>query len=343
MPRPNEADIESFTLLVDHSFICEELGISDTAWKMIGFYSPCLYGVEDEEHDAAKLLEGREAEKECELEPIPIHNMFFDRSPFRDKQGQLNRTRNMWTETNYLRDLFPMLQGKHGFLGSPTEDNFTGVPFYKRPEGDVIRIGDILKSLDIHLDESLGEGKFVDNLKGESRGNKTYRSEGFVLEIEIRYHNFKYFSWPNVLPSIYTYHFKLAPRGEYKVMAALQSVPGEAEHERYIDDRHGIYVVLKQTGIMGRLRIEELRSMFLEFVVIYGLLSWVINIVAFNYWAGEAGDAFEEEAIQDVEFSPDDVGTIRMAYVERRSSFREPGSAEGLRQRSGTPGQRATP
>jgi hypothetical protein len=87
------ADVESFTLLIDHSFVSNELNHEMSSWNMLGFVNPCGQGADLEEgivHSAGKNMikwfdhsHGNHHHKEgnnCEEGPkhfLPIHHIGF--------------------------------------------------------------------------------------------------------------------------------------------------------------------------------------------------------------------------------------------------------------------------
>lgn len=85
------ADVESWTLLIDHGFTCDELGTSLSAWHMQGFYTNRLHG----SFTGARLGE-LEEEEECQRVPIDYNAESKVRSRTLTEEVAAE-TRRIWT------------------------------------------------------------------------------------------------------------------------------------------------------------------------------------------------------------------------------------------------------
>lgn len=297
------ADVESFTLLVDHAVYStdEELELSHRAEDMVGFYKPCYtaLGKENKEKEPPPVgrpdSEGRELmnlrsalhreeHKICQMVPIlPLGNMTLACSSL-DPQAQ-NKTIDMW-KSGWLEDLlFIPASWLPAHRNMEHERRATKEGLHKIHNGDVLKVGTIMEELDVDLDQPLKTGKSL-------------RVEGFVLLIDILYQNAKTYTWPNQLPTIYTYHFQVASASEFKAMSAEYDADIKT---RIIDNRHGIKVVVKQRGKIGKFSWRECAIILFEGCALYSLVRFVINCYALNH-PGKQGDQFEEELIKNVKF-----------------------------------------
>lgn len=264
------ANIEGWTLLIDHGFTCDELGIALSSWDMHAFYRECLGG-------SVTAQRGEEEEEDCSRIPIEV-------------DGEIAKIRSS--------DLTPELAEEIRENWAPGVREPEDSPFYEIPNGDVLRVGDLLKMLEIDLDEVLTDG---------SHKGSTLRQEGFVLIIEIEYINFKEYSLPNSLPPIYTYSFKVAPIGEFKVSNVHSVSP---DNLRIIDDRHGIYFTVVQRGTIGKCSTREVVIMVVEFSILLSIVKWITTFVALNMYSGKPGDKFEHELHSRFDLADGDLMTF---------------------------------
>jgi len=251
------ADIESFTLLIDHSMVCQELGLNLKSWDMVGFYEFC-----------PELMEGLSSG--CQLKPIQRAN-----NHSHSKVGAQEEARafDMWMEPQWVRTFFP-------FLGNSKENvDKVHSPFIKIENGDIIKVSHLLEEIGVNLDEHRN--------KSASR-----RHSGLVVVIDIEYTNFKSFSWPNHLPPVYKYKIKLSPADEYKVMATH---PGHGNtSQRKVVDSHGIYIIINTTGYLGLCSWMYIGMMMIGALALEGCARYMVTMYALNFVAGDKRDGTTE-------------------------------------------------
>lgn len=255
------ADIESFTLLIDHSMVCHDLGVSSKSWDMVGFYESC-----------PGSSPPRGLDNGCQLKPIQRHS---DKSSL-VKEKEEDKTFKMWTEPNWLYTFLPF------FGNSDLEASAKKSPFIKIANGDIIKVSHLLDELGINLDEH--------------RGASSRRHSGLVIVIDIEYTNYKSFSWPNHLPPVYKYKVKLSPADEYKVM---KSDNNGKTSRRQVVDSHGIYIIINSQGYIGVYSGYHLAVMLLGALALEGFARYVVTMYALNCVAGDKKDSDQEpEEIQ---------------------------------------------
>lgn len=280
------ADIESFTLMIDHSMVCPDLFMNLKSWDMVGFYEYC-------ENTLGNLDNG------CSLKPI--HRASSDVSAVEKKEE--HKSFKMWMERNPLYTFFP-------FLPSGVDVDKVNSPFIKIPSGDIIKVADLLRELGVDLDEHRN--------KSHSR-----RHSGVVVVIDIEYSNFKAFSWPNHLPPVYKYKIKLSPADEYKVMQT--NYAGKSSHRRVIVDTHGIYVIINTQGFLGVWCFMYIGLMLLGALALEGFARYIVTMGALNCFGGEkrnkVGDhvskAGDEESLEEIIAREVDVPTLSTRNYSR--------------------------
>lgn len=274
------ADIEDFTLLIDHSMFNDELHLKEKAWNMIGFYNPCGRGKELEHpsftrkvveqtgaekffsHAEKKKLEEEQHEEEkCAF--MPIH-----RPKGNDKEAQAKREKGfaMWKE-DWRNTLLPF--GPFG--GNATEIAYEDkAPFFKIPNGDVIKLKDILKLL--------GPDAELDNK------HKNNRHEGMVIVIDIQYSNWKEYTWPNKVENAYFYSFSIAPASEYKIMQdqSRQVTTDRDTNIRRLYDYHGVFILIQQHGDIGTLSWAKVFLLVLGALIIESLYRSIFTLCVLN-------------------------------------------------------------
>lgn len=297
------ADIEDFTLLIDHSMVNDELNIEMRAWDMIGFHNPCGVGkvlsssiVNEAAGKFRSMLTGRDAPivhnaTHCHF--MPIHR------PKKEKESAYTAARErgyaMWM-SGWHHTLLP-----HVYEADPKVLAYKDPsPFFKIKNGDVIRIGDLL--------DMLGPAAAMDTYRDGATGTKNNRYEGFVVVIEVLYSNWRIFTWPNWVDPAYFYSVSLAPASEYKLMmdSSRQAVNAKenTEAKRVVYDYHGIFIVLKQRGDMGclslwRIFLLFLGALFIETVYRSIFLLFILNCgncshdIFKNNKVGDDGEAAE--------------------------------------------------
>jgi len=251
------ADIEDFTLLIDHSMVSAEVGIKDKSWDMIGFVNPCGRGKEVEEKglarkvaeasqvaDYVELGEHHEAKKEEEEEEedcsfMPVHRL--DAHMTKKEKNQRDRGFAMWKD-EWTKTLLPFwpFEGNASVEAHKNKAHFT-----KIENGDIVKVEELLRLL--------GPDAALDNKK------KKNRFDGMVIIIDIHYSNWKENTWPNRVEPAYFYSFSLAPASEYKIMqdTTRQVITDRALKKRRLYDYHGIFILIQQHGDMGKFSWEK--------------------------------------------------------------------------------------
>lgn len=156
---------------------------------------------------------------------------------------------------------------------------------YSAPFGDIIRIDYLMRILGISLD-SLAHLNFEEH---------TLRQEGLPIMLEVVYQNFRYYSRPNALPTVYEYRFTPAPFETFKATSVFH-VPGE--HYRYIHDVHGIYVHARQQGNVGVYCTHHIFLMILEAGLLFSGVRWFITCLSVNRRSYD----LEKEMCHTIEF-----------------------------------------
>lgn len=176
------ADVESFTLMLDHSYYVEELGIEEDASECLGFAKFC------------------NAEEDCGL-------VYIEGSG----RGASTAYQRDWLKMQWDNsESFMMgMMGKKGQERTLAEVWREDPAIFLVPPGDVLKIGRLLEILGLDLDE-IPHGH-----------NTTLRTRGFTIVVDIEYRNFKEYSRPNKMPPIYHISFRALPNNEYKAMETL--------------------------------------------------------------------------------------------------------------------------
>lgn len=330
------ANIEDYTLLIDHSFVDEGMEEEEKAWKMLGFVNPCGQGAKINgqmpfngyieraekmaENGLSKVQHMDHAEekekKECEAEHFePIHR---PHGHLTDKEKEDLPMRNkafaMWMES-WDQTIVPFwpFNPKNEDLAKTDTANIR-----KIKNGDVIKVSDLLDYVDVELDA-------VDATSSDGSNNTANRYEGMVIIINIHYTNWKQYTWPNKLPPAYFYSFSLAPAGEYKLMQnslAMHLARKDPDRTRQIYDHHGIFIIIKQSGCIGQLSWEHLVFILITFIFIEGFYRSLLLCMLLNCCDMDKGsmskkndhDPDELDHVLEVEFN---LGVIAEKESER--------------------------
>jgi len=306
--KPSEtvyvADIEDFTLLIDHSFVNDEVGCEKSAWEMLGFFNPCGWGTELESGGLhAKLMGVKQMvsgvageEKECEVKNyMPIHR---PKGHLSEEEQQKSRAREagfaMWMSP-WWQTFFPFLAADAKTLAYQNV-----APILKIPNGDVIKIKDLLEFSHIDLDH-------VDE------SNRSNRHDGKVIIIDIHYTNWKEDSWPNKVDPAYFYSFSVAPADEFKLMqnSVRHLARRDPDAHREIYDYHGLFIIIKQSGNLGVVSFQHLFLLFLGVIFIESLYRSIFLCVILNFDLdrGKVGKDEGAASDSDIEGEIDDVVT----------------------------------
>eukprot|EP00397_Hematodinium_sp_SG-2012_P018631 GEMP01019092.1.p1 GENE.GEMP01019092.1~~GEMP01019092.1.p1 ORF type:complete len:723 (+),score=156.64 GEMP01019092.1:51-2219(+) len=243
------ADIESATLLIDHSFLCAELGMENDAWSLVGMFRAC---------------------KECPLWAIPV-------------EGHSRKT--WFTHWGHDRDLLDTIYQEWG----ATEADDTG--FKAIPYGDYISIEELLKLSQTNLDVPR---------EVNEEGALSRREIGCVIIIEVSYYNYRTNSIPNRLPPVYIYDIYEMPVEKFKATEMLWKNQYGNDDHRVVVEVHGIHVVLRLTGVVGRFSFTQTLLMIIEVGVLVGLIGWFTQCLVLNFYGGTLGDAFEDALCEEI-------------------------------------------
>jgi len=279
------ADVEDFTLLIDHSMVNDELNLADRAWDMIGFLNPCGTGKELAESSMAekaaekatsflKSKPSKEAEAEMKAEEDlkcvfnPIHRPKKSLEGFTAEEIlQREKGYAMWKD-EWQSTILPFWP----FQGDVKEEAYSDeAPFRKIKNGDVIKISDILKLV--------GPEAALDN------PDKKNRFDGMVILIDIHYSNWKECTWPNKVTPAYFYSFSVAPASEYKLMqdGSRQVVTHHHESKRVLYDYHGVFFMIRQHGDIGVLSWSQLTVLLLGALIIESLYRSIFTAAVLNF------------------------------------------------------------
>jgi len=255
------ADIEDYTLLIDHGFSCPELKKKGASWSTVGFYIPDMIGKTDWSWPMSMF--------HSHSRPILV--------PCRDPDSKSCAYSKKYSEKHDLGEPAFQITGSAPLL-ERVEKNYdaAGVGDIQSTRfGDIVKISSLLKIVDIDLD--------TDNF-----GAHHLRTEGEVIIIEIDYTNYNYFHFPNNLEPIYEYKMYRAPADSFKTTRVLDEGGGS----RKIIDVHGIEIITRVVGSLGMFSMKNLALSIVELSIILGFVNWMLHCVALNLNPGR-GEALE--------------------------------------------------
>lgn len=278
------ADVENFTVLIDHSFVSDELNVEMCSWSMLGFINPCGTGSRLDERFFAGARDSLKEHftsmrvaraKSCEhkmngLVPIIPSEKLLEELDSKDTIERREKGTAMW--------LAEAWQTLGGMLTTPSyetvieeaKEDHRISKFTKLPNGDFIKISDLLHLAGASLDYP------------EEKNN---RYEGLVLILNVEYTNVKENSWPNAVPPAYFYSAWVAPASEYKAMQemiGLRRFEKTTTSKREIMDYHGIFIVVKQGGHIGAFSFGKLAVLVFIFMAIDSLYRSLFLCCIFN-------------------------------------------------------------
>lgn len=108
--------------------------------------------------------------------------------------------------------------------------------------------------------------------------NETIRYAGAVLVVSIEYSNEQTFKEDNIT---YTIRVQRVKNAEYKG-EELTPEPGVEDINRTIIDRHGLRIVVKQTGLVGQWDIPTLLINLVTSLGLLAVASAIVNTLAFS-------------------------------------------------------------
>jgi len=241
------ADIESFTLRVDHTFVARDLHMEMGAANCMGFARFCYKDSHAgfEEGDCGTMHIAGSGGQLLPTDKEALIDIFEEAElPF-PKRNSTTTLLEIWNEDPAVR---------------------TDV------RGDRIKLGTVLHMLGIKLDGDDAQG-------GKGWGGKeSLRRLGFVLVIDIKYYNWKEWTLPNSLPPVYVMSFNVLSNNEYKVTSTSYI----DEKSRIVNDAHGILISVKQGGNIGKHDIRSMLMIFVEVSVLIGLGKFFVLCIGVN-------------------------------------------------------------
>jgi len=274
------ADIEDFTLLIDHSFRVETGSLEYDDYQMQGYWLDC--SSKSEKTETQILLNTTQLAKlmgtvapDCEKKPImcmhkDCKNLGMIMSPrrrMRKTEGKRHKRLTNWgsqTGRSLLQQSMSTVGSLHGSarlevdtseaLELEDELEQTGISDMhgRRPSPDVYSLpgGDVLSMRTLYAMAGLN----LDDWRYDesSKANKTTRQRGSVLVVNIHYNNLKPWTLFRPLdPPEYTISVTRRPVEKYKAMRAIE---GKGK-TREIKVAYGTLVIVQSSGTIGVFRM----------------------------------------------------------------------------------------
>eukprot|EP01138_Halocafeteria_seosinensis_P016338 gb/GECG01016669.1/.p1 GENE.gb/GECG01016669.1/~~gb/GECG01016669.1/.p1 ORF type:complete len:519 (+),score=48.62 gb/GECG01016669.1/:1-1557(+) len=107
---------------------------------------------------------------------------------------------------------------------------------------------------------------------------ETHRYAGIVLLLEVNYDNYYTYHPSNIR---FTFRVHSIQNTEFKVEQPLNA-PGSREDERLVYDRHGIQIVVQQSGSIGRFNFAQLLTVLVTSLGLLAVSSTLVNFTAFS-------------------------------------------------------------
>lgn len=290
------ADLERFTVMIDHSYASEELGVGHDDFKMQGYYMDCDH--EGRHHlkkvncvrkpiicahrkckpwmitqgDAASTanLLASEDDEEAEFDGFSgddddeylgdVGSGLQDVSPQKPQETALNggasHLRQRHHRHRHPHHVIDEIRYPSVAMVQVQEDPFSA-PVFSRGHGDVLTIGTMLRLAGVNLDDD--------------HFGKPFRYRGCVIVISITYSNKK--PWQllqTISPPEYTIEVFRRPSFDYQldqpILGNDAANPGSNERRTYMS-YHGIFVVVEQRGELQSFSVKHL------FVILAGAIS----------------------------------------------------------------------
>jgi len=275
------ADIESFTVTIEHAFVAEEVEMEKSMNSCAGFIYLCTK-IGDKKVCGNVFIEGSGSE---------ILNETTDGR--RDGPERLQRLRDMWEDIDDETEEEPFKEywRHHKAIDS-------------NPLGDVVYVGNMLNALKVDLDASHPMGI----LHANNVTNKTLRELGFIMRLEYRYFNWREATWPNSLPPVYVINVHILDENEYNTMAMKEL----DRDTRRIQEKAGILISVHQGGNIGRADGRMCIYIFIELSVLLGLGKYLSLCCGLNLLSDpDAAQAFEHKLMPEVDdLTHDDVEQV---------------------------------
>lgn len=286
------ADVEDFTVTIDHSFRTSDGKVSYDDFLMQGRWQMCD---REEKNKAAQdwMLDAAEPPKphECHTKPIKCVHNHCDEMKYANEQA--------WHEL-LLGDNRPKSGGQHAQRrartrgasklaasgaeeaeserdGGPSQlekaaaaANKGGPQVVSMKKGDVLSVKTLL---------ALAGESLKDSWVDEDEGPQTLRSRGVALVVHIHYDN----SEPWVLfrprdPPWYTISATTRPVSEFK----HSYISAEDEYSRTLTWAYGVYVVIKQTGTIRTFNMVNMLMTLTSAMALLAMSNLLTDFLALN-------------------------------------------------------------
>lgn len=137
---------------------------------------------------------------------------------------------------------------------------------------DILPLAALLQAAGTNLSD------FVSSDSSSSLYNETKRYAGVVLLVSIEYDNF--FSYdPDAVR--YTYAVSEVANTEFKAQQVIPE-PGEDTQRRVLLDRHGVRVLVQQTGTIGKFDFSTLLVQLVSSLGLLAVATALVNFIAFS-------------------------------------------------------------
>jgi len=178
--------------------------------------------------------------------------------------------------------IFAALEDEYGSLG-------VDPGIFSISVGDIMKVSKLLEIASIDLED----------IQGTGRQTGSVRYEGEVVIVEINYRNYREWHKPNSLPPVYEYNIYRLPTGTYKITEVIDVSPTV----RKVRDIHGIHVVVRVSGLVGKFSWKETLMSLIGGVGVLSIVSYTLTCLAFNCIQGENGDKFYNRVHQEMNIS----------------------------------------
>jgi len=241
------ADLDRFTLLIDHAFI---LPFEDQVQG-----APIRRGSSSKFQGYFEVCDDPRKQTGCTDVPIPCFSG-CDGKPAGRRLADADLLEGREEGMPNLRR-----------LAESDDPNFFSIKV-----GDIIPIGDLMRLAGVDLNNAT-------NSYGESR-----RSEGFVVQIDIDFRNSNPFHWPpwESPPIIYVYRVGLLPIETYKETSQTLNDKGD---KRSLDDWHGIFIKVTLGGSINYFYWPQLLIVLTTSVTLLATADSVLHFYASKIWA----------------------------------------------------------
>lgn len=306
------ADIEKYTIMVAHSY--KRSWIKGNNGNIQGWLQVCIPDVVDEKDKFRKTLKDAktkiQGKHSCDgkLEKRPIHcitgkcswspkkkkkksddEKFLQRS---HSAGKTHRHGYGDLQTALMLDEAAEAEGLHGDSDAPSPGELVKDGMFAIPDGDIFSVKKLLELSGLDLDRTF-------NKEGEP-----LREAGTVIEIEAVYSNLHpIFSSFGFMDVQYYYKISQRPMEEMKTEMYAQNQPNYPD-ERIIENRHGLYIVVKIGGEFGFFSVVYTLVMLTTALGLIGVAVLITDKIALYLMAQK--EVYRESKYQTTERLADD-------------------------------------